>query len=98
MSLVLASSLSTSPGPLSPMWLLSSPSEVWDSNFTGAINAPLDFRNGPGVGLQTHTAVFAAVAIVTAGVSTTEVEIHTIRATCAAFAIVAIATTGGTSP
>ena len=66
----------------------------WGSSFTSAISAPFDFRSGPGVGLQTHTAVFAAVAIATAGVSTTEVEVHAIRATCAAFAVVAIATTG----
>ena len=57
-------------------------------------SAPFDFRNGPGIGLQTHTAVFAAVAVATAGVSTTEVEVHAIRATCTAFAVVAIATTG----
>ena len=66
----------------------------WGSSVTSAINVPLDFRNGPGVGLQTHTAVFAAFAIAAAGVSTTEVEVHTIRATCAALAVVAIATTG----
>ncbi len=47
----------------------------WGSSVTSAINVPLDFRNGPVFGLQTHTAVFAAVAIVTAGVSTTEVSI-----------------------
>ncbi len=57
---------------------------------------PIDFRNGSGVGLQAHTTVFAAVAIATiaAGVSNTEVQVHAIRAACAAFAVVAIATTG----
>ena len=30
---------------------------------TSAINAPLGFRSGPGVGLLAHSAVFAAVAI-----------------------------------
>jgi hypothetical protein len=56
----------------------------------------LDFRNGPGIGLLAHSAVFAAVAIATIaeGVSTTEVEVQAIRATCAAFAVVASVTTG----
>ena len=68
----------------------------WGSSFTSAISVPLGFRTGPGVGLQAHSAVFAAVAIATiaAGVSTTVVEVQAIRATCAAFAVVASATTG----
>ena len=71
-------------------------SRSWGSSVTSAISSPLDFRNGPGVGLQAHSAVFAAVAIATiaAGVSTTEVEVQAIRATCAAFAVVASVTTG----
>ncbi len=45
---------------------------------------PLDFKNGPGVGLQTNAAIFAAIAIATiaADVSTTEVDVQAIRATC----------------